>query len=217
MNKYEAEIFNELEAAYPDSKIALNFDNDFQLLVAVILSAQCTDERVNKVTPALFSRFPDALAFYNSDIEEVKKLIFSTGFYNNKAKSIKGAAKTVVEKFNGILPSTMEELLTLPGVARKTANVVLCTLFNKSYGVTVDTHVIRLSGRLNLVPSKMSETKNANAIEKILMKIYPKNNWCKLPHLFIFHGRNICTARRPKCSKCVIEKYCPSSLLKDSK
>lgn len=202
-----------LKKEYPNTKIALNFGNKFQLLVAVILSAQCTDERVNKVTPALFKRFPTVEDFASCKLEELEKLIFSTGFYRNKAKNIKGAAMAVEERFGGKVPDNMDDLLTLPGVARKTGNVVLMEAFGKPVGIVVDTHVARLSGLLGLVDMKLSEAKNAVKIEQELMKIVPKKDWGILPFLFIDHGRAVCVARRPKCKECVLNKLCPSAVL----
>lgn len=202
-----------LKQAYPDARIALNFETNFQLLVAVILSAQCTDERVNKVTPLLFKRFPGPKDFADAEQEEIEKYIFSTGFYRSKAKNIKGAAVKIVREFGGEVPSNMIDLLTLPGVARKTANVVLNTGFGISEGVVVDTHVARISGRLGWVSAKLSDAKNAVAIEKELMKIVPREEWEKLSHLMIFHGRQICVARRPKCPICPLNKLCPAAKL----
>jgi endonuclease-3 len=210
-------IIEILKKQYPDSKIALNYGNLFQLVVAVILSAQCTDVRVNKVTPALFKRFPDAKDFAKCDVTELEKLIYSTGFYKNKAKNIKGAAQKVVKEFGGKVPGTMEELLSLPGVARKTANVVLSSGFGRNEGIVVDTHVARICGLLGLVPKKMSEAKNAVKIEKILMELVPKKDWGIFSFLMIDHGRAICIARKPKCEICPLNKICPSSMVKQSK
>ncbi|MDZ4209555.1 MAG: endonuclease III [Candidatus Curtissbacteria bacterium] len=200
-----------LKKTYSGAKIALTFNDVFQLLVVVILSAQCTDERVNKVSPPLFKRFQSIEDFANCDREELEKYVFSTGFYKNKAKNIVGAAKVILEKFSGRIPNTMCELLTLPGVARKTANVVLSDGFNKNEGIVVDTHVIRLSGLLGLVSRKLSESKNAVKIERELIKLVPKKNWGIFPHLIIHHGRKICIAGRPRCKDCVLNKICPSA------
>lgn len=205
------EILAILEKEYPDAKIALDYENGFQLLVAVILSAQCTDERVNKVTPALFAKYPDAQAFYNADIEDIKKMIYTTGFYNNKAKNILAASKKVVDFFGGEIPKTMEEMISIPGVARKTANVVLSELYGVFEGITVDTHVIRLSGRLGLVDEKFVRTKNAVKIEERLMEIVPKKFWGIFPHFLILHGRKVCKAKKPDCKGCVLNEVCPSS------
>ncbi len=196
---------------HPEAKIALNYSNPFELLVAVILSAQCTDVRVNMVTPKLFAKYKSVEEFAAARPQELEKLIYSTGFYKNKAKSIKGAAATILKEFNGKMPDTMDALLKLPGVARKTANVVLNNAFGKSEGIVVDTHVIRISGKLGLVPQELVEKKNAVKIEQELMKIVPKKEWGKFSHLIIFHGRKICIARRPKCAECNLRKICPSS------
>lgn len=200
-----------LKIKYPNATIALKFENDFQLLVAVILSAQCTDERVNKVTPILFKRFVNAEDFAKCDISELEKLIYSTGFYKNKAKNIKGAAEKVVKDFGGKVPDNMRDLLTLPGVARKTANVILFEAFGRTEGIVVDTHVARISGLLGLVPKKLSDAKNAVKIEERLMEIVPKKDWGNIAYLFIDHGRAICIARRPKCEICPLSKICPSA------
>ncbi len=208
---YVDEIIRLLKKQYPNATIALKYGNNFQLLVAVILSAQCTDERVNKVTPVLFKRFVSAKDFAECDIEELEKLIYSTGFYKNKARNIKAAAVIVVKKFGGRVPDNMKDLLTLPGVARKTANVILFEAFGKTEGIVVDTHVARISGLLGLVPKKLSDAKNAVKIEERLMEIVPKKDWGNIAYLFIDHGRAICVARRPKCEICTLNKICPSS------
>lgn len=200
-----------LKKAYPDARIALNFGDNFQLLVAVILSAQCTDERVNKVTPALFKKYPAVRDFAKAGLGELEKMIYSTGFYRNKAKNIKAAAEKIVADFGGKVPDNMEDLLTLPGVARKTANVVLDSGFGKHEGIVVDTHVCRVSGMLGLVPMALSKAKNAVKIEERLMKIVPRKEWGKFAHLLVFHGRRICVARRPKCKICPLNKLCPSA------
>ncbi|MBL4694059.1 endonuclease III [Candidatus Gracilibacteria bacterium] len=205
------QVISILEGEFPDATIALNFEGEFQLLVAVILSAQCTDERVNKVTPALFARFPRVEDFAQCDIEELEKLIYSTGFYRAKAKNIRAAAVMIVEEFGGAVPSEMESLLRLPGVARKTANVVMWTAFGRAEGIVVDTHVIRISGLLGLVSAKLSAVKNAVKIEKELCEIVPHNKWGGFAHLLILHGRKTCIARRPRCGECVLNKICPSA------
>ncbi|HQQ85767.1 MAG: endonuclease III [Candidatus Neomarinimicrobiota bacterium] len=199
------EIFSRLSAAYPDARCALNHTNPRELLIATILSAQCTDKRVNMVTPALFQKYPTAQAFADADLEELKNDIRSTGFFNNKAKAIKSAMKSVVEKFNGEVPGTMEELLQLEGVGRKTANVVLGDAFGVP-AIVVDTHVKRLANLLGL-------TKNSNPekIEQDLMRQFPQEQWTKLGHLLIEHGRQVCIARRPQCDKCVLNDICPSA------
>lgn len=207
------QIIEILEKEYPNARIALNFGDNWQLLVAVALSAQCTDERVNKVTPALFERFPSVEDFASANLEEIEQLIYSTGFYRAKARNIKGAAERVVSVYGGKVPDTMEDLLTLPGVARKTANVILHTAFGKACGIVVDTHVIRISGLLKLVPAKLVKTKNAVAIEKKLVGIVPQEKWGSFTHLLINHGRKVCIARRPRCGECVLNKLCPSAKL----
>jgi len=206
-----AEIFEILKREYPDAGIALDFGTEWQLLVAVILSAQCTDVRVNKVTPTLFKRYPAVADFAGADLEELEKLIFSTGFYRNKAKNIKAAAQRVVAEFGGELPRTMSELLTLPGVARKTANVVMSAAFGVNEGIVVDTHVMRISGKLGLVAPKWVASKNAVKIEEKLMKIVPRKDWGLFSDLLIFHGRRVCVARRPKCAECPVRVLCPGA------
>lgn len=209
-HKYTKQIIRILKKQYPGATIALNYGNTFQLLVAVILSAQCTDVRVNKVTLGLFKRFPRVEDFAGCDVRELERLIYSTGFYKNKAKNIKAAAEKIVSEFGGMVPGRMEDLLKLPGVARKTANVVLSAGFGRSEGVVVDTHVARICGLLGLVPQKMSEAKNAIKIEQILMKVVPKKEWGGFSYLMINLGRGICIARRPKCEICPLNKICPS-------
>lgn len=211
MKKNVAQILEILKREYPDASIELDFADNWQLLVAVILSAQCTDKRVNIVTPPLFERYPTVEDFAECRIEELEKMIYSTGFYRNKAKNIKAAAKMIVSEFGGRVPSTMKELIQVPGAARKTANVVLNEGFGHSEGIVVDTHVIRLSGLLGLVPAKLAATKNAVRIEKELMKILPAKEWPGLSHLLIWHGRRTCIARRPKCGECPLNQICPSS------
>ena len=206
-----SEVIRLLKKQYPNATIALKYGNNFQLLVAVILSAQCTDERVNKVTPVLFKRFSTVEDFAGCDILELEKLIYSTGFYKNNAKNIRAAAVKVVKDFGGKVPDNMKDLLTLPGVARKTANVILFEAFGKTEGIVVDTHVARISGLLGLVSKKLSEAKNAVKIEERLMELVPKKDWGNIAYLFIDHGRAICVARRPKCEICPLNKICPSS------
>ncbi|HTL53775.1 MAG TPA: endonuclease III [Planctomycetota bacterium] len=192
-----------LKAAYPDPQCALTHANPFQLAVATILSAQCTDARVNMVTPALFKRFPDAAALAAADPEEVSGLIRSTGFYNNKTKSLIGFAKAVMEKFGGEVPRTMEQLNPLPGIGRKTANVILGTSFGIAAGVVVDTHVRRISGLLGL-----TEQTDPEKIEKELTALLPQEEWIAFSHRLILHGRAICIARRPQCEQCPLQKQC---------
>ena len=200
------EILRLLHGEYPDACCELNFSNALELLVATILSAQCTDERVNQVTPALFARYPDAKALAEADTEELENLVRSTGFYRNKTKNIQAAARRIVEAYDGEVPDNMADLITLGGVARKTANVVLGNVFNIADGVVVDTHVKRLSGRLGLVKSNKPEK-----IERELMELVPREEWVDLGHLLIFHGRRVCNARKPDCPACVIRHLCPSA------
>jgi len=203
------EIVRRLKKEYPVAECALTHKSALQLLVATILSAQCTDDRVNKVTPALFARFPDAAAFARADVAELEKLVQSTGFFRNKAKNILGAAKRICEHFSGRVPDTMDELLTLPGVARKTANVVLGTWFDKNEGMVVDTHIGRLAHRLGLT-WRSRDDKDAVKIERDLMEVLPREDWTDVGHALIWHGRRVCTARKPACDKCVLADVCPS-------
>ena len=202
-------IIRRLKRAYPGAKCSLNHTNPFELLVATILSAQCTDERVNIVTADLFRKYRKPEDYLNVSPRELEKDIQSTGFFRNKTKSIQGASKMLTEQYGGQVPQTMEELLELPGVARKTANVVLGNAFDIHAGVVVDTHVTRLSHRLAL-----TQQKTAEKIEQDLIPIVPKKDWVIFPHLMIYHGRKICKARNPLCAECTIEKQCPSSYLK---
>ena len=203
------DVIRRLKRAYPDAKTALNHSNAFELLVATILSAQSTDERVNIVTADLFRKYRKPEDYLKVPPSELEKDIHSTGFFRNKTKSLQGTARVLLEKYGGEVPHTMEELLELPGVARKTANVVLGNAFGVKAGVVVDTHVMRLSHRLNF-----SQEKTAEKIEKDLIEIVPKKDWVLFPHLMIFHGRRTCKARSPLCEECVVEKQCPSSYLK---
>jgi endonuclease III len=198
-------ILKGLDEAYPAVTCALRHDNPFQLLISTILSAQCTDERVNIVTATLFSKYPKPHAFAYANPQELEQDIRPTGFFRNKTKSIMGASKRIIEEFGGDVPRTMEELLTLPGVARKTANVVLGTAFGIACGVVVDTHVQRLSGRLDL--SKNTDPKK---IEQDLMQIIPQERWILFSHQLIWHGRRVCQARKPKCLECNLERLCYS-------
>jgi endonuclease-3 len=203
------EVIRRLKRAYPGAKCSLNHSNPFELLVATILSAQCTDERVNIVTADLFRKYTKPEDYLKVSPHELEKDIQSTGFFRNKTKSIQGTSKVLTEEYGGQVPHTMEELLELPGVARKTANVVLGNAFGIKAGVVVDTHVTRLSHRLAL-----TQEKTAEKIEIELIKIVPRKDWVIFPHLMIWHGRKICKARNPLCAECVIEKQCPSSFLK---
>ncbi len=200
-----AAILAELRRLYPDVVCALNHKSAWELTVATILSAQCTDVRVNLVTPALFKAFPTPKAMAAASLPELEELVKTTGFFRNKAKSIKGAARVVVEEFKGKVPQTMEEMLRLPGVARKTANVVLGSWYGIASGVVVDTHVLRLSKRLEL-------TKHAEPgkVEKDLVKIIPQDRWIAFSHELIHHGRAVCVARKPRCAECGIETLCNS-------
>ncbi|MGA8365806.1 MAG: endonuclease III [Candidatus Acidiferrales bacterium] len=198
-------ILKKLDEAYPAATCALKHENAFQLLVATILSAQSTDVTVNQVTPALFHKYPNPAALAYANPSEVEKEIHSTGFFRNKTKSIMGASKKIVEEFHGQVPRTMEELLTLPGVARKTANVVLGTAFGVASGVVVDTHVQRLAQRLDL--SKNTDPKK---IEQDLMQAIPRDKWILFAHQLIWHGRRVCQARKPKCIECNLDSLCYS-------
>ena len=202
-------IISLLKRAYPDAQCSLNHSNAFELLVATILSAQCTDQRVNIVTADLFRKYRKPEDYLKVSEKELQKDIRTTGFFRNKTKSIRGTAKALIEQYGGEVPESMEELLELPGVARKTANVVLGNAFGIKAGVVVDTHVTRLSHRLGL-----TEQKTAEKIELDLIEIVPRKEWVIFPHLFIHHGRKICKARNPLCAECVVEKLCPSSFLK---
>jgi endonuclease III len=198
------EIIKRLKKAYPDAHCALNHTTPFELLIATILSAQCTDERVNIVTADLFRKYRGPADFLNISQEELESDIHSTGFFRNKAKNIQAACKRLIEEFGGEIPQTMEELLTLGGVARKTANVVLGNAFGIASGVVVDTHVGRLSRRLGL-----TENETAEKIERDLSELVPKKHWVMFPHWMIFHGRQVCNARKPKCEMCVLADICP--------
>lgn len=204
LRKRSLTLVRKLRAAYPGATCALHHDNPLQLLVATILSAQCTDARVNKVTPALFARYPTAADFAGSDRTQLEELVRTTGFYRNKAKSIHGATSKIVSDFGGEVPQTMEEILTLPGVARKTGNVVLGTAFGIASGFVVDTHVFRLSHRLGLV-----QAKTPVQVESQLVEIIPEKDWIDFGHILIHHGRAVCTARSPRCEDCVVEASCP--------
>jgi endonuclease-3 len=200
------EILIRLKRLYPEAPCTLNYETPVQLLVATILSAQCTDDRVNLVTPALFERFPDAVALGNADLEELESLVRSTGFYRNKSKNIKGACQAIVNKFNNQVPQRMELLLELPGVARKTANVVLAHAFGINMGVTVDTHVKRLSQRLGL-----TEHTDPTRIERDLMVLLPQPDWENWSIRLVYHGRAVCNARNPACNICELADLCPSA------
>src|SRR5881227_2958035 len=210
--KRTSEIIRRLKKAYPDAHCALNHSNAFELLVATILSAQCTDDRVNIVTADLFRKYRKPEDYLKVPETELQQDIRTTGFFRNKTRSIQGASRMLVEEFDGEVPKTMEELLQLPGVARKTANVVLGVAYGIGAGIVVDTHVTRLSQRLRL-----TKQKDAVKIENDLIELVPKKDWIIFSHLLIFHGRRVCKARRPLCEECVVEKLCPSSMLRTGK
>lgn len=199
-----AQVHKLLEQAYPEARCELNFRNPYELMVATILSAQCTDARVNQVTPAFFARFPDASSLAQASQEEVEALIKPTGFYRNKAKALLGMAKALVAEHQGQVPAQMDALVRLPGVGRKTANVVLGTAFGLATGIVVDTHVARVSRRLGLAQSS-----DPDRIEEELMALFPRERWVELSHRLILHGRYVCQARKPKCEKCVLSSLCP--------
>ena len=198
-----AAILAKLDQAYPNATCELNHKNAFELLIATILSAQCTDVRVNQVTETLFKKYPDAKAFAYANPSELEQEIRPTGFFRNKTKSVMGASKAILDKFGGEVPRTMEEILTLPGVARKTANVVLGTAYGIPSGVVVDTHVQRITNRLDL-----TRNEDPKKIEQDLMQVIPKDKWILFSHQIIWHGRRICQARKPKCVECNLESLC---------
>lgn len=204
-----ARLLETLKGLYPDADCALRHGNAFELLIATILSAQSTDVNVNRVTPGLFARFPDASAFARADQEEVEELIHSTGFFRQKAKNVIGASRRIVEAFGGQVPERMEDLVTLPGVARKTANVVLGTWFKKNEGIVVDTHVGRLAHRLGLTWTSKGE-KDAVRIEQDLQQVIPHADWTFFSHAMILHGRSLCPARKPRCVECPLASNCPA-------
>jgi len=199
-------IIRLLEKEHSDAEIALTFKNPLELLISTILSAQCTDERVNIVTKTLFKKYKTPRDYAKADLKELEQDIRSTGFYHNKARNIKNCCQMLIEKFGSQVPKTMEELLELPGVARKTANIVLSNAFGIVEGIAVDTHVRRLSERLGLTQNKYQDK-----IEQDLMKIVPKEMWMRFSDLLIFHGRRVCMAKKPKCGECVLNKICPSA------
>ena len=200
------EIIRRLKRAHPDAHCELDHRNEYELLVATILSAQSTDKRVNMVTPALFERYPDAAALAAASTAEVEELIKSTGFFRAKTRSITGMARAVMERHGGAIPDTMEELRQLPGVGRKTANVVLGNAFGKNEGVVVDTHVKRLAVRLGI-----TDETDPERVEQVLMPLVPRRDWTLFAHLLIFHGRRVCVARLPRCGECTLNDICPSA------
>ncbi len=204
MNKKDAiDMIEILKKTYPDATCSLDFKTPFEIVIAVMLSAQCTDERVNKTTPELFKKYPTIEDFANCDINELEEIIHPCGFYKNKAKNAKACAQKILSDFNGIVPKTMEELTSLPGVGRKSANVILLEAFGIANGIAVDTHAKRISNKIGL-----SKEKEPTKIEQDLLKIFPKEYLKDVNHLFVWHGRNTCTARNPKCENCTIKKYC---------
>jgi endonuclease-3 len=207
--KRAGKITSQLKRAYPDARCSLNFSTPLELLIATILSAQCTDERVNIVTLELFEKYPRAEDYVRAVPAELERDIHSTGFFRNKAKAIQGACRMICDEHGGRVPETLEELIALPGVARKTANVVLGNAFGIASGVVVDTHVSRVSQRLRLTAHEQPEK-----IERDLIELVPRKDWIIFPHLLIAHGRAICKARTPLCAECPVEPLCPSSLLK---
>ncbi len=208
LRAHAALLLDRLLERYPDAHCALDFTNAFELLCATILSAQCTDKRVNMVTPALFARYPNAHALAAARQEDVEELIKSTGFFRNKAKSLIGMATAIVEKHGGEVPADMESLVVLPGVGRKTANVILGNAFGRNDGIVVDTHVTRLSNRLALATGT-----DAVKIERALLPLFPQERWTMLSHLLIEHGRQVCDAKRPRCGECLLADVCPSAQL----
>jgi endonuclease III len=204
--KRAARIYSILEKEYPDVKTALRHENAFQLMVATILSAQCTDKRVNIVTEQLFSEYKNAKDLAAADLSDIEEKIRSTGFYKNKARNIVGAARKIEKEFSGIVPDSMEDLVTLPGVARKTANIVLFHAFGKNEGIAVDTHVKRLSARLGF-----SRNDDPVKIERDLMALFDREEWGHLTNILIAHGREVCVARKPRCGDCPVKRLCPSA------
>ena len=203
---YVTEIIARLQAAYPDAHCALDYETPLQLLAAVILSAQCTDERVNLTTPALFARYPTVEALAAADPAELEAIVRPTGFYRNKARFLRQAAARLLAEYNGEVPPEMDALLSLPGVARKTANVVRGEIYGLADGITVDTHVKRLSARLGLTAES-----DPVKVERDLMALIPRQSWIEIAHLLIWHGRRVCTARKPNCPACPLNDICPSS------
>lgn len=201
------EVIRVLRREYPRSRTALHHETPLQILVATILAAQCTDERVNQITPPLFRRYPTAEAFAKADRTELEAEVRPTGFFRNKAKSIIGAARKIVADFGGQVPAKMADLITLPGVARKTANIVLSSGYGIAEGIAVDTHVKRLSGRLGL-----SRQRDPDKIERDLMKLVPKKDWLDFNYMLVNHGRKVCQARKPRCPECPLRNLCPSAV-----
>ena len=204
MNKKDAIIIIEaLKKMYPDAKCSLDFSTPFQMLVSVVLSAQCTDERVNKTTPSIFSKYSTPQDFADMDIELLEELIHPCGFYKTKAKNLKRTAQILVEKYDGIVPNNMEDLMFLPGVGRKSANVIMLEAFDLPQGIAVDTHCKRIANRLGF-----SSESDPAKIEQDLLKVIPKEYYKDVNHIFIWHGRNVCTSQKPKCDSCKLQQYC---------
>ena len=203
-SKNEAiEIIEILKKCYPNATCSLDFETPFQMMVAVMLSAQCTDERVNKTTPELFSKFGTVEKMANASLEEIEKLIHPCGFYKNKAKNVISASKVIIEKYNGKVPCSIDELITIPGVGRKSANVIMLEAFNNPVGIAVDTHAKRISNKMGF-----STQTDPQKIEQDLIKVFPKKYFYDVNHLFVWHGRNYCDSRKPKCLECPVNKYC---------
>jgi endonuclease-3 len=209
LGAYALEVLSRLKREYPDARTELDYETPLQLAVATILSAQCTDKRVNMVTPLLFRTYPTAQSLADAPPDRLEEIIKSTGFFRNKTKSLIGLGKALIERHNGEVPDTMDALVKLPGVGRKTANVILGNAFGKNEGVVVDTHVARLSHRLGL-----SKETDPVKIEQDLMPLFPREDWALLSHLLIFHGRRVCVARTPKCEVCVLNDICPSTSIR---
>ena len=206
MNKKQAiEIFELLKKQYPDAKCSLDFNTPFEMMVAVMLSAQCTDERVNKVTAEFFPKYNTPKAFANMPLEDIENLIHSCGFYKNKAKNLKLASQKILTEFNGEVPQTMEELMSIPGVGRKSANVIMLEAFNNPQGIAVDTHAKRISNRIGF-----SSAKEPQKIEQDLLKLFPKEYYYDANHILIWHGRNTCKSQKPNCENCCIKHLCKS-------
>lgn len=206
LQAYASEVFSRLKAAHPDAHVELDYETPLQLLIATILSAQCTDKRVNMVTPLVFRSYPNAQSLADANPEEMEDMIRSTGFFRNKTKSLIALGKALVEQHNGEVPDNMDALFKLPGVGRKTANVILGNAFGKNEGIVVDTHVTRLSVRLGL-----TRQTDPVKIEAELMKLFPQDEWTMLAHVLIFHGRRVCFAKSPQCASCSLNDICPSS------
>lgn len=203
MKKDVTKIIEELKDMYPEAKCSLDFSTPFEMGIAVMLSAQCTDERVNKITPILFAKYKKPEDYIKATLEEIEDIIKPCGFYKNKAKNLKGYAKNIIEKYKGQMPETIEELMELPGIGRKSANVIMLEAFNNPQGIAIDTHAKRISNRIGL-----SKEKEPSKIEKDLIKQIPKEYFKDVNHLLVWHGRKICNARKPKCEECGVNKYC---------